>query len=547
MRATTFRTHIFGLVLPLALVMVSIADEQPSVASAAATTETKNPAAALFLMQKAQANGADAFVVQGTLDSLIREGGGGACASAAGIDVLQAARLMAGLDLLDNPHKVVLSSFTDQPGLLDGRVTNAQLVRLFDFYQAHLNGDKLKVEIESAPNSEHKNSGRTWSALEGPDLRTESNQIKILSYTVTNPDGVTLGRHFVLLKEKTPEGLVVVVDPAKPAKDRRYVIEFAEGDDGDRERVFLLNPHDAPARASVFELNTVFSVSLTPKEAEQASNEPSVEVIKAGIDRTASELRGTDDFLSPRAWRKRTAGFGLPGLDLPLERGGGDWPATKMVEIFRHAGRHNLNFRDVVGGAHVRALRHSTNPKVQSIVEQVAKGAGYVAIAITEPEVGTDVRAIKSTSRKVKGGYSLSGHKRFNARLGQATHVIIFTQGTTGELGKLSVFVLPIDTPGLEIETLEAHGLTGNSYGGLRFKDVFVSDDYLIGEDGQGTTIFDEHFLYWRLMQAAAASVPEKRRLKSWRTESRRGMYSVALSVGSRTCNSRLASTRPSY
>jgi alkylation response protein AidB-like acyl-CoA dehydrogenase len=176
-----------------------------------------------------------------------------------------------------------------------------------------------------------------------------------------------------------------------------------------------------------------------------------------------------------------------------------------MVEVFRHAGRFNLNFRDVVGGAHVRPLLKSKSPEVLDIVSQVAKGQAYIAIAITEPDVGSDVPSIMSTSRKVEGGYLLTGTKRFNARLEQATHVILFTQGTTGEPGKLSVFIVPIATPGLKIEHLIAHGLTGNSFGGLSFKDLFVPGSHRIGEDGNGLNIFREHFLYWRLMQSAAA------------------------------------------
>jgi alkylation response protein AidB-like acyl-CoA dehydrogenase len=128
-----------------------------------------------------------------------------------------------------------------------------------------------------------------------------------------------------------------------------------------------------------------------------------------------------------------------------------------------------------------------------------------MAIAITEPTAGSDMQAIKSTSRRVDGGYLLTGEKRFNARLDQATHVIIFTQGTTGIEGKLSVFVVPIDAPGLTVERFAAHGLTGNSYGGLKFTNLFVPESHRIGEDGDGFGVFFKHFLYWRLMQTAAA------------------------------------------
>lgn len=44
-----------------------------------------------------------------------------------------------------------------------------------------------------------------------------------------------------------------------------------------------------------------------------------------------------------------------------------------------------------------------------------------------------------------------------------------------------------------------------NSFGGLKFNDMFVGPEYVLGEDGDGGKIFDEHFTYWRLMQSAAA------------------------------------------
>jgi alkylation response protein AidB-like acyl-CoA dehydrogenase len=499
------------LVLCVALFGTSFAKEKNDANSSppAQGMDWEYPAFVLSAMQKSHATASDAFVVQQELDSLIREGGGGACASAAGIDLLQALRMMAGLEKLSNPHKVVLSSFADQPELLNGRVTNQQFVRLMEFYEQHLEGSAVTVAVQSAPNSRYASDESVWSVSDGPDLSIAPRQLKLLSYTFTTKAGEVRGRHFVLLKDQK-RSEVVVVDPGKPVKDRRYILEYKAGNNGDCEEVFLLNPAGTPARTDIYELNTVFTVSLLKSESEhtgtpQPDKAVSLESIKSNIDKTVTELRGGDDFLSPRAWRRKTAGFGLPGLDLPVEYGGSGWPATKVLEVFKHAGTYNLNFRDNVGGAHVRPLLKSTEPAVLDIVRQVAAGEAYIAIAITEPDVGSNVSGIKSTSRRVDGGYELSGAKRFNARLEQATHVIIFTQGTTGIEGKLNVFVLPIGTPGLIVESLEAHGLTGNSYGGLKFENVFVPESHRIGDDGAGLRIFFEHFLYWRLMQTAAA------------------------------------------
>lgn len=468
----------------------------------------EHPAKALGMLQQAHGKDGDVFVAQEELDPLIHKDGGGACPSAACIDAMQVLRVMAGLDRLRNPHKAALAAFKDQPALLAGRLSNEQVVKLITFYRPYLGHAKVGVEVVSAPNSGYRTHHPTWAEGDGPDLSAAPKKVRVLSYTVSDGTGKVIGRHFVLLKEATKDQ-IDVVDPVKPGGDRHYALEYKAGEKGGRGRLFLNNPPGIPRTSGhVFEVNTVFTLSVFD-EGEAGGRPPvgvaSAEYVNGKLDETARELKGTKEFLDPRAWRKKTASFGLPGLDLPTEYGGSDWPAVKTIEVFRRAGWHNLNFRDIVGGAHVRPLLKSASPEVLKVVRQVASGEAYIAIAITEPEAGTDIKAIKSTARKVDGGFVLNGRKRFNARLDQATHVIIFTQGTTGEAGKLSAFVVPIDAPGVTVETLQAHGLTGNSYGGISFKDLKVTDGQLLGRDGDGMRLFFEHFLYWRLMQSAAA------------------------------------------
>ena len=57
----------------------------------------------------------------------------------------------------------------------------------------------------------------------------------------------------------------------------------------------------------------------------------------------------------------------------------------------------------------------------------------------------------------------------------------------------------------MEVETVEAHGLTGNSYAASITTASLCRPDRLVGVDGEGKDVFRRHFLYWRLMQVAAA------------------------------------------
>lgn len=487
--------------LVLALVLVATSDAQDVSINASQNTTGQFAKDVLSTLAKSHLTDHNTFVEQEELGALIAEGGGGPCASAAGIAVLQALRQMAGLEKVANPHKAVLESFHDQKSLLGGRVTNNQFVRVIKFYEKHLGERQVSVEVTSAPNSPHASGGKVWAEGNWPDLTLAANQIRVLSYTVTDDKAEVLGRHFVLLKEVDGKQ-IEVFDPAVPTKKRAYALEHRANTCG---RIFLNQPEGTPPRTSVYELNTIFTIDLNAT-TQPANNHPlSLEQIKVRIDETAERLKSQGKLRSPRIWRSETATFGLPALDLPKDLGGSEWPAIEMLEVFKHAGRYDLNLRDVVGGAHARLLVKSSSPEVRSIARQVAEGRAYVAIAITEPNFGSDFSSMESNSKKVEGGYLLNGKKRFNARLDQASHVIVITKSPENKRGRLNVFVLPIDAKGLEVERFGAHGLTGNSYGGLTLTDVFVPDSHLIGRDGEGRDVFNEHFRYWRLMQTAAA------------------------------------------
>lgn len=170
-------------------------------------------------------------------------------------------------------------------------------------------------------------------------------------------------------------------------------------------------------------------------------------------------------------------------------------------------GKRSLNLRDMIGGGHVRPLVASGSPEARAIVEQVAKGKAYVAISITEKEAGSNMRAMQSRSTKVPGGYRLTGEKMFNARFETASHIVLFVKSAQpGPEGTaLNAFIVPKDYPGLQFKKLSAHGLYGNSFGGVSFNKLFVPDSFRIGAEGEGGKLFRDHFLYWRLMQSAAA------------------------------------------
>ncbi len=218
-------------------------------------------------------------------------------------------------------------------------------------------------------------------------------------------------------------------------------------------------------------------------------------------------LWDTPERYNPHAWRRHAQASGLLGADLPARVGGGDCPASAMVEIFAHCGRLALDLRDVPGAGYGRILLQARTRHFDDLLRQVAAGTAYVAVAITEDEAGSDMHGLTTTARPVAGGgYVLCGHKRFVARLAQSTHVVVFTHVTRPATDRtLTAFLVPLDSPGLRLVELDGTGLRGVSFGGLALDEVCVPHAGRVGGEGEGFQLFVRHFTYWRTAMAAAA------------------------------------------
>ncbi len=465
------------------------------------------PANGLDEVQTRHSDAHPIVVSQGELDKLIDADGGGACPISAALIALQGIRAMASMPFDTQPHRTALRVFTEKPELKKGRISNKGVVDLLAYLCQDLEGKPVSITTVSAPNSQHAISGTKWSDSTGPDLSTRRGELKILAYTVKTSDGAIRGRHFVILKEFL-NGKMSFVNPGSPTKKRFFIVEYRGATLASKQRVFFHSPAGIDKSNQTYELNTVFTIRLIGEKMiapEFRGTSNALSSIKSKIDQLAEELRQRKQFHSPVAWRRGGASFGLPGLDLPKDVGGGGWSTSATVEVFRHAGRHNLNLRDVVGGAHGRPLSKSRSPIAKDVLRDVIDGEAYIAVAITERGAGTDMKQMKSRAVRSGSGFKLTGRKLWNARLREATHVVIYTLAANGVAGERSAFLIPINHPGLRIVDRYAHGLTGNSFGGLEFDDMFVSSEHLLGEDGDGGKIFAEHFQYWRLMQAASA------------------------------------------
>jgi acyl-CoA dehydrogenase len=133
----------------------------------------------------------------------------------------------------------------------------------------------------------------------------------------------------------------------------------------------------------------------------------------------------------------------------------------------------------------------------------VRDGTKIAAFALTEPEAGSDVTAMRTLAHRVDGAWRLDGEKTFISNAGIAHHYVVFARHADDK-DEFSAFVVDSGNPGLavteRIATLAPHPL-----GTVVFNDCRVGDDAVVGPAGKGLRVALATLDVFRSTVAAAA------------------------------------------
>lgn len=113
------------------------------------------------------------------------------------------------------------------------------------------------------------------------------------------------------------------------------------------------------------------------------------------------------------------------------------------------------------------------------------------AFALTEPDAGSDASAIRTRAEKVEGGWRLNGAKQFitSGRIAGLAIVFAVTDPSLGKKG-ISAFLVPTDRAGYIVDNIEHKlGQGASDTCAIRFEDLFLEDDLLLGAPGEGYKI----------------------------------------------------------
>ncbi len=115
-------------------------------------------------------------------------------------------------------------------------------------------------------------------------------------------------------------------------------------------------------------------------------------------------------------------------------------------------------------------------------------GGAVEAIAMTEPEAGSDVGSLTTSAKRVDGGFVINGQKVFCSNAHIADHILIVCR-TTKSASKhegLSMIWIPRDADGLEVIPIDTMG--GRETSHLYLTDVEATEDAVLGQVDQGWT-----------------------------------------------------------
>jgi acyl-CoA dehydrogenase len=205
----------------------------------------------------------------------------------------------------------------------------------------------------------------------------------------------------------------------------------------------------------------------------------------------------------------RLAELGYIGLKFPTEYGGDGDPVADAVFVEELARCGSGGLAAGIGAHSGIALppiwKFGTEAQKQRYLVPGIRGELIAALAITEPDAGSDVAGIRTQARKVDGGYVVNGSKMFITG-GVRADVIVTAVKTTVEGGHHGISFMLIDRgPGVESTAIEKMGWHASDTALITLDDVFVPEENLLGEENQGFYLIMANFQWERLLMSLGA------------------------------------------
>jgi alkylation response protein AidB-like acyl-CoA dehydrogenase len=193
---------------------------------------------------------------------------------------------------------------------------------------------------------------------------------------------------------------------------------------------------------------------------------------------------------STELWRA-VAEAGFVGVNLPEEYGGGGLGVTELSIVCEELGAAGcplllLVVSPAISGAIIAAF--GSDEQKSRWLPGIATGSEKMVFAITEPDAGSNSWNLSTSARRDGDDWVIKGTKYYISGVDEAEWMVVVAR--TGEdergRGRLSLFVVSTDAPGLTRHPIDVAVVGPEKQFTVFFDDLRVPADYLIGEEGDG-------------------------------------------------------------
>ncbi|MGZ4506473.1 MAG: acyl-CoA dehydrogenase family protein [Blastococcus sp.] len=189
---------------------------------------------------------------------------------------------------------------------------------------------------------------------------------------------------------------------------------------------------------------------------------------------------------------------GFIGINVPEEYGGGGAGLSELAAVCEEIAAQGCPLLLLLVSQAISAEvigRYGSEMQKQRWLPGLAAGTSKVVFAITEPDAGSNTHELATTARRDGDGWVLSGTKYYISGVDEADAVLVVAR-TGAERGRdtatgkarLSLFVVPVDTPGLVAQPLPVSAQLPERQFTLHFDGARVGADALVGSEGDGFT-----------------------------------------------------------
>jgi cyclohexanecarboxyl-CoA dehydrogenase len=181
---------------------------------------------------------------------------------------------------------------------------------------------------------------------------------------------------------------------------------------------------------------------------------------------------------------RKMAEVGLTGLRLPAVYGGAGADLVTCGVAFEEVARFDHNCAIILCSSNItgKILSYASESLKKNFLAEIVRGKRILAFGATEPEAGSDIRAIRTSVRLQDGTLIVNGEKSMITFAGVAHGFIVLVKPDTNAREEISCVFIEADRPGIDIQRLQGFGWRATQWGNVAFHEVKVPVENLIGE-----------------------------------------------------------------